>query len=117
MIRKDVDLNAVRESEPQDRYTKALQMVYRSNIIRLLENVKSDVDRLEMHGVTMLKHKNGGGWVQDSVMVDKHTHIPSSAIIFGNNNLVDAHIHDNTVIGNPYEPISNDKRHLSGKIM
>ena len=117
MIRRDVDINYTPPNETQDKYSSALSKVYMNNIVRLLEGLDEKTDVFEMHNVRMIRHKNGNGWVQDSVLLDSNTFVPKSAIIFGNNDITNARIMENAIIGNPYEQITNDKRRISGVIM
>ncbi len=117
MIRRDVDINYAPQSDTQDKYSNALQKVYMNNIVRLLESLDEKTNVFEMHNVKMIRHSNGNGWVQDSVLLDSNTFVPSTAIIFGNNDITNAKIMDNAIIGNPYDQITNNKRSISGVVM
>lgn len=117
MIRRDVDINYIPQTDTQDRYSSALQKVYMNNILRLLDGLDEKTNVFEMHNVRMIRHSNGNGWVQDSVVLNDNTFVPKGAVIFGNNDITNARIMNNTVIGNPYDQITNDKRRISGVIM
>lgn len=121
LIRKDSMIINVMDQRTQeshkDKYTLGIEHVNTKNIIRLLSELKPENKNFDMHGVRMCRHENGGGWVQDSVAVDYSNYIPSTAMVFGNNDIRMAQIGEHVIIGNPYEPATENKRILSGPLI